>query len=299
VKEMRDSEAVMIKVTPHGGDYSTDTHKERMRKKGKGGGWKASAEGKDEKGYQRAQGSGSWKHYDTPTTTAKESGQPKEYQDQQDQGMQQMAEPAPWQQGKGKQQVATKGMRDTKPAPWSTGKGNQSTQPLNQGAQGTYQLGMVSQYGTPASQASWNQGHFPMITQQGMAAQQKGKKGQNMVQASTTWGQQSAPIQANMGKQEGAPQLPLAWDLKYGPPTWLIGQWHPYFNTDWEVTSWYLVQKNQPCDWPSSDGSYPIAEHIHGDSEVNHRWYEQFVASQVDNEGLLLWDMNYKGKGKV
>jgi hypothetical protein len=140
---------------------------------------------------------------------------------------------------------------------------------------------------------------FPHDHQQGMAAQQKGKKGQNMVQASTSWGQQSTPIQANMGKQEGAPQLPLAWDLKYGPPTWLIGQWHPYFNTDWEVTSWYLVEKHQPCDWPASDGSQQIAEHIHGDSEENNRWYEQYAAScQADNEGLTMWDMNPKGKGK-
>ena len=51
VKEMSGSDAIMIKVTPHYGDYSTVPHKDKQwpRKKGKGGGWTAPSDDKGEK----------------------------------------------------------------------------------------------------------------------------------------------------------------------------------------------------------------------------------------------------------
>jgi hypothetical protein len=118
-----------------------------------------------------------------------------------------------------------------------------------------------------------------------------------------SWGQQTTSIQANanMGNQVGAPPGPnLTWDINQGPPTWLIGQWHPIFDASWDVISWYLVEKHQTCDWTALDGSQQIAEHIHGDSLENNHWLEQYmIRGQAGNEsGLPMWNMNTKGKGK-
>jgi hypothetical protein len=318
VKQMSGTDAIMIKVTPHHGDYSTVAHRDKQwpRKKGKGGGWMAPSEDKGEKDSQRAQGSGNWHHWDPPVATANASGQAaKENQgDQQAQDMQQPTEPAPWQKGKGKQQMPNMVVQEQKGAPWHKGKGNQDIQFLNQnqqtmmtsqkGAPGAHQQGMAGQQGTPAAQAAWHQGHYPMHIQQSAVGQQKGMKGQsNMGQPGMSWGQQTASIQANanMGNPSGAPPGPnLPFDINQGPLTWLIGQWHPTLDANWEVTSWYLVEKHETCDWLAPDGSQQIAEHIHGDSLENTHWLEQYMnTGQGGNESALpIWNTNTKGKGK-
>jgi hypothetical protein len=338
-----DDFAIMIKVTPEYGDYSLISHKDmktqaaqdgeakrwQRQKTGKGGSWTAPQEDNGGKDSQSAQSSG-WASWGTPGDA---STMPESHGGQKGKGKQQqaprdlLASMAPWQQGKGTQQQTMMAQEETD-APWRTGKGNQNLQIHNQqnmmmnqkGGKGAYQQGPAGPQGTSSTTSAWHQGQGGMLVPKSTAGQQQGMtaptwqgyhevvEGQSsMGMTGPVWGQQTTEVaqpNGSMGKPPGAPPgNKVPFDMNQGPPTWMIGQWHP---SDWDmnqqVISWYLIGKDEVCEWPSANGSQRIAEHFHGDCLMNKQYFDQFMnAGQVGNiveNPCPAWNMNTKGKGK-
>jgi hypothetical protein len=226
--------------------------------------------------------------------------------------------------GKGKQKSQPAAV-----APWHLGKGSQNQQYHNQnqqnmmmhqnGGQEMNQQGMAG-----PTIASWHQ------TQQGGMLVPKilGAQQQGMAQASTwqghnamqngqsemrmtgpVWGQQqmaemNAHESAPMGKPPGAPPgIKVPFDVEQGPPTWMVGQWHP---SDWDrnlqVKAWYLIDKNEVCQWYSPNGTQRVAEHFHADVIKNIEYRDQVMntgqGGNIVENPWTAWNMSTKGKGK-
>ena len=110
---------------------------------------------------------------------------------------------------------------------------------------------------------------------------------------------------ASMGVLPGAPPgNKVLFSMDQGPSTWMIGQWHPgNWDMNQNVISWYLIGKDELCDWTTDRGEQKFAQHIHGDSIINRRYFDQVMSTGqagniIENPHLPIWNISTKGKGK-
>jgi hypothetical protein len=323
-----DDTMIMIKVTAKGGDYSTNAQRQakthggseannngehtkwqrsKDQKSGyKNGGWSAAQDGKG--GNSNAMQDGSNAHSSGWWDPTEAATMPESQGGQQGKGKQRdlLSSLAPWNQGKGMQQQQTmpqasghemhqQGMTGPPPSAWQKIPQTVMVMPQSQGGQ---QQGM-------AQAAPWQDNNAMQHGQSDMFRAQQAwpnqiYNGNQQMIAETNAHESTATM-----KPPGAPPgIHVNFDPKSGPATWMIGQWHPAgWNENMQVSSWYLVEKNEPCMWACPDGSPRLATHYHTEMSKNYEYRDQIQNHQgkggnISENPWAAWTANNEGKGK-
>jgi hypothetical protein len=271
---------------------------------GKGGNWNAMQDGNG------AQSSGWW---DAPGDAAT---MPESQGGQQGKGKQRdlLSSMAPWNQGKGMQQqtmmpqansgaeMNQQGMTGPPPSTWQKIPQQVMVMPQSHGGQ---------QQGNMAQTAPWQENNAMQQQKMGpgtadsmMGQPEYGQS--EMFRAQQAWPNQSfngnqqmiaeAYAHESVGKMKppGSPPNHINFDLRNGPATWLIGQWHPkgWNESTLQVSSWYLVEKGDACMWPHPDGTPKLAVHYHPEMAKNFEYRDESQHHQGKGytRGTNAWD---------
>jgi hypothetical protein len=286
-----DGNKVMLKLTPKTGDYTKAGIKANTNDGNKDGGgpsnWSKQTDGGEKKSGSQAS---EW------------GGQGGSWSDQGDYdwgaaGWQQRAADTtmpPPQQPSAEQQT-------TGPTRPQSGEDAEKPPPQSPSGQRAMAANLGNQQQSPTGQqpaADSKVGNLSAAEQPGMV----GQKWPNVMQ-----GNQEADY--SMGGQKGSdpgpPPCQLNFDLQQGPPTWLIGQWHPMsWNEDTkQPTSWYMVEQGEECNWKNPDGSTRYAT-IYHDDIGKHQKYRNDMQNQGKgyNPGVSPWgkapEAQWDTKGK-